>query len=505
MSKAASFTFVTTLRNMPQADVTVAVNGLPADKVKKQARVAVSAQHTSPSLGFLHANLVQLDGKYFLFAGPSGVGKTTYASALGARPEDILANDWVAVEYSNGDFYASDLNEAHAMRHQQRCPIDGILFLTGNDETGRDAFAPDIAEYTALLDETFDGEDITPQTSTQLQSFWLGAYAQLPFVAAIPARRHDQQYTTGTIKHLISRLETPHQLNVGVIGTGALGSELAYQLGLQPFIERVYMYNRNAEKAKGYALDMNQALPNSENGRVFVATSQAETIFKQSSVVFLVFRDQSSTLLSNMPERWQRLQSHLKTIRHYAEIAARTDFRGTVFVVTNPVDILTYAFHEATKIDGSGLRTYQAYGIGLEVDMARTLHFARRLDFPLTEDDLTIFGNHSDHLEITTPLPAKQQAQLLQATQGASAEIRAHGPRTVYGPVAAAIRTIRAYANNQTTYVTLLQEGAYIGRKINFRYGLPQLADTPPATAYKDLIRQNTETIAANSKLLYNA
>ncbi|HEV2403230.1 MAG TPA: hypothetical protein VGS08_03440 [Candidatus Saccharimonadales bacterium] len=344
---------------------------MEVDKAKKRARLAVSLRYTSNHIGFLHANLIVINGKHFLIAGSSGIGKTGYAEYLcktvGA---EVLANDWVAIECEGTYFYASDLNFADNMRHPERCLLAGVIFLTSTDTLDRDAYVPNEQEFEALLRETFD--TATEKEFVGLASFWLHNRSNLPPFAAIPARRRAEAYTAETLRRVIEKISTSSKtIEVGVIGIGAIGTELAFQLGQLSFVNKVHLYNRTSNRAKGYALDMNHAVTPTNSGKVFVAHENAAEVFTSSSVVFLAFRDESLPPLAELPERWQKLPSHLAIVKQYAKIIHDTNFSGTIFVITNPVDILTYSCYALTQTDDYALRTYQVYGIGLEVDAAR--------------------------------------------------------------------------------------------------------------------------------------
>jgi malate/lactate dehydrogenase len=498
MPKDTSFTLISRLHSLPQVTITVPVKGLSTDKAKKHVRVVVSLQHTSDTLGFLHANLLKIQGKYFLLAGPSGIGKSTYAEYLSkATGATVLANDWVAIEREGNCFYASDLNFTDSIRHSGKCLLDGVVFLASGDTYGRDVFVPNDQEYKDLLRETFD--TTSDSELETLSSFWLQSRDKLPLYCAIPARRKPEAYIAQTILGIIHKAaDHTKEIEVGIIGVGAIGAELAFQLGQLSIVSKVHLFNRTPEKARGYALDMNHAVPPGKSGAIFVAHKRAEEVFMYASVVFLTFRDESIPPRPELPERWRKLPSHLEIMKYYAKLASDTKFNGTIFVVTNPVDILTYVCHAYTQRGKLPLRTHQVFGIGLEVDVARTLSY----EHGLTKDTVDVYGNHTDDFVLNTPLSSKSNTDLHRAIQDASAEVRQYIPRTVYGPVAAAIRTFQAYAQDQSTYATLVQEDAHMGRKVYFRHGLPMLDEVPATQAYTDILNKNRQAIASYIDLL---
>lgn len=499
----STFSFATRLTSLPISAVAIPGN-LADSKAKKRARVAVSASRSTDTLGFLHATLLKIGRAHYLLAGPSGIGKSTYAYELGQRARaDVLANDWVAVEREGSRFYASDLNYPADIRHADRCPLTGIIFLTQNDTLERDAFAPNDQEWEALLYETFD--TVSPDERAALSRFWTGCKDILPLCGAVSARRHPIGQTAALLCGLLQRPRTirrPGSRSVGVIGTGAVGSTLAFQLGTLPYVRTVHLFNRTPAVATGNALDMNHATAFHRTGDVFIAHDDAAEVFRHASSVFLTFRDESTTLAADVPERWRKVAGHLAIIRRYARLASSLRFTGTIFVVTNPVDILTYACYASSEDSGGRLYSHQIYGIGLETDAARAVTYGRRLNPAFSQKDFVLYGNHSDEFILEATLPAGQLTDLQERVKGASAEVRQFVPRTVYGPVDAAVRTYDAFVRNTSAHATLIQEGAFIGRNVRFRHGLPQLSQAAQGDSYARILEQNRQAVAACMDIL---
>lgn len=463
---------------------------------KKEIRKQISLEYTSDSLGFLHAALIEIDNNNYLLAGPSGIGKSTFSNNLNTEfKASVFAKDWVAVEKEGNNFYASDLNFSENLSNHERCLLSGVIFLTRDDQYKRDAFVPNREEFANLLKETFDTE--IDAELKKLSLFWTKNESELPFLCAIPARRGSESTISKTLVDLLKRQESLSQnVEVGVIGVGSIGVELAFQLGQLPYVHRVHLYNRSQAKAIGYTLDLNQSLPGNRHD-VFVAHTKPEGVFISSSSVFLSFRNESNNQVApDLPERWQKLSGNLKVLDQYAQTIGTTGFNGTLFLITNPVDVLTYALYQRTQGKMNSLRTYQVYGIGLEVDAARALYYGKQIDSTLTYDAIRLFGNHSDDFVLETPLTVIENGIVLEAVKGASKQIRNHIPRTTFGPVGAAIRSFRAFQENGQVHITAIQEDAHIGRKICFQNQLPMLSETIQNKEYQSIIENNKHLIA---------
>lgn len=486
--------FGTRLKTLPEVES--CFDSVASAQSKKELRKRISVEYTSETLGFLHASLLEIGGESYLVAGPSGVGKSAYSNRLGAEfNSSLLAKDWVAVEKDGGSFYASDLNYSDSLRQTERSLLSGVIFLTYGDELRRDAFAPNGQEIKRLLRETFD--TASDLELNKLSLFWLKNAEEFPFLSAVPARRGPENTIAKTLINLIKRKRaTLNPVEVGVIGLGSIGTELAFQLGQVPYVSKVHLYNRTENKAVGYAADMNQAMADKRHD-IFVSHAKPQELFASASSVFLAFRNESGgEPARHLPERWQKLPGNLHILAEHIQKIDEADFSGTLFVITNPVDVLTYALYEKMLNGKNPLRTYQVYGIGLEVDAARALYYGKQTDPSLGYDDIRLYGNHSDDFILKTLLPESDNTKLTQEVKNASKEIRKLVPRTIFGPVGAAIRSFRAFQENGSVHITTIQNDSFIGRKINFRSQLPMISEETVDGECLKIIENNRKAIA---------
>ncbi|HVV67085.1 MAG TPA: AAA family ATPase [Candidatus Saccharimonadales bacterium] len=487
--------FYTKLDSLPATE-TVAVDGqLPPEKQKKQARTAISLKYANESLGFLHACLIRLDGKHFALSGPSGAGKTTLAEFLARQTgAEIIANDWIAVETKAGSLYASDLNQAAGFKHETACKLDGLIILADHDELARDAFVPSVNDLEEFLVPCFDAMPV--DSAKRLCAFWEKQSAAVPLLAIVPTRDQPLDRVKKTVLLLLERYRPAgSSVEVGVIGTGAVGSVLASELGKLPYVDKVHLYNRTKKAAIGLALDLNHAQYRGRDD-IFVAHDSAADVFQNADDIFLVLRQQPrKQAITDMPDRWRRLIPHARTITKYARLASKQRFKGTIFVITNPVDILTYGCFAATQHEPFSLRSFQVYGIGMESDFSRALFYARRKDPRASLQNFKIFGNHADQVVCKTNLSKAENAEINKQVRNASLEIRKYAARTIYGPANAALRTYEAFIQNTDCGITVIQEQSHIGRHVYFRQGLPQLASRNTEPEYAEILSENRRRI----------
>lgn len=471
--------FETRLHSLPQAQIDLErAPREKEDQFKKRCRIDISAQHTSEVLGFLHACLIDTPAGSILLAGKSGSGKSTLAEQVvkqvkGAR---IAGNDWIAVERNGDDYFASDLNHQGKVIHTNRSLIAGIIFLGEADLSKRDAFYPSQEEFGELLLSAFDAME-TSQAAT-LSKFWLSNYTNLPFVSAIPNVGKTEAESLDIILDILWRYEkfatTATELRVGVVGIGAVGSTLAYQLGHNKHISTVNLFNRRYERARAVALDLNHAA-GIDIFCHYNAFHDLETVFQQSDVVFVALRDAGpkDPSLAHLPERLQKLPVHAKALEAIAKAASDTQFRGVIYVITNPSDILAHALWKKSQNCERPLKNYQVFGLGMELDRARAFYYMRQGDQKPELDSIAVYGDHCTTM-LATYKSEPVSEDLLAQVRTASESVRTGGGdvRTIFGPTKAFVRNLEALIDHAPTSITIVEGDSYVGGEVTFSGGL---------------------------------
>lgn len=146
---------------------------------------------------------------------------------------------------------------------------------------------------------------------------------------------------------------------VTIIGTGSVGSTIAYTLTVANLASEIVMIDINNEKMLGEALDIRQGTPFCNPCTVY-AGSYADAV--DSNVVVItsgVARKPGQSRLELAQTNVNILKSIIPEITKYAPNA-------TYIIVSNPVDVLTYVF---TKV--SGIPEAQIIGSGTVLDSAR--------------------------------------------------------------------------------------------------------------------------------------
>jgi len=146
---------------------------------------------------------------------------------------------------------------------------------------------------------------------------------------------------------------------ITIIGTGSVGSTIAYTLTVYGLAQEIVMIDINTEKALGEALDIRQGLPFCTPCSIY-AGSYMDAV--DSDIVIItsgVARKPGQTRLDLAQTNVDILKTIIPEITKYAPTA-------TYILVSNPVDILTYTFCKC-----SGIPEEKIIGSGTILDTAR--------------------------------------------------------------------------------------------------------------------------------------
>ena len=130
---------------------------------------------------------------------------------------------------------------------------------------------------------------------------------------------------------------------ITVIGSGSVGSTIAYTLTVMGLASEVVMIDINSEKALGEALDIRQGIPFCNPTTVYAGSYQDAV---DSDIVIIT---------SGLPRkpgqtRLDLAQANVNIMKSIATEIVKYAPKATYVIVSNPVDILTYVFCKTTGI-----------------------------------------------------------------------------------------------------------------------------------------------------------
>ena len=172
---------------------------------------------------------------------------------------------------------------------------------------------------------------------------------------------------------------------ISIIGTGSVGSTIAYSLAILGMASEIVMIDINSEKALGEALDIRQGTPFCSPCSIY-AGSYLDAA--GSNIVILtsgIARKPGQSRLELAQTNVNITKSIIPEITKYAPDA-------TYIIVSNPVDILTYTFHKF-----SDLPENRIIGSGTILDTARLrARLSEYYNISQSNVDAYVFGEHGD-------------------------------------------------------------------------------------------------------------
>ena len=172
---------------------------------------------------------------------------------------------------------------------------------------------------------------------------------------------------------------------ISIIGTGSVGSTIAYTLTVMGLASEIVMIDINSEKALGEALDIRQGTPFCNACSVYAGDYRDAV---DSDIVILtsgIARKPGQTRLELAQTNVNITKSIIPEITKYAPNAV-------YIIVSNPVDVLTYTFHKFSDIPESHI-----IGSGTILDTARLrAKLSEYYDINQSNVHAYVFGEHGD-------------------------------------------------------------------------------------------------------------
>lgn len=172
---------------------------------------------------------------------------------------------------------------------------------------------------------------------------------------------------------------------ITVIGSGNVGSTIAYTLTIMGLASEIVMIDLNHEKSLGEALDIRQGVPFCNPVNIYAGTYEDA---KDSDIVVIT----SGMARKAGQSRLDLAQTNVDIIKDIADQIVPMAPDATYVIVSNPVDILTYVFLKHT-----GLPQERVIGSGTILDTARLrARIAEYYDVNQKNVHAYVLGEHGD-------------------------------------------------------------------------------------------------------------
>ena len=172
---------------------------------------------------------------------------------------------------------------------------------------------------------------------------------------------------------------------VAIVGCGFVGASIAFSLMQRKLFSEMVLIDVNRAKAEGEAMDLSDGLPYTAPMEITAGTYADAADAALIIVTAGANQKPGETRLDLIGKNIASLKSILPQI-------TALPFEGILMIVSNPVDVLTYA---AQRI--SGYPAHRVFGSGTVLDTARLKHqLGRHLQVDNRNVHAFIIGEHGD-------------------------------------------------------------------------------------------------------------
>jgi malate/lactate dehydrogenase len=212
------------------------------------------------------------------------------------------------------------------------------------------------------------------------------------------------------------------QTSIGIVGVGAVGERLAFELVRHCPETQLLLYNKPEKKAikKGLkvATELRElaSFEGSVGGRAVFTVDDLDLMRAKCDIIIICIKSDYSykTQLARAKKRAQKgAEPELREVaieRDAPEIARLADkfrgFKGLFIIVTNPVEFMVMLFRRF-----SGCATNRIIGFGLSLDALRAPIGTKEIH-PRCEINVVTFGTHGAHAFISETRSALDGVQV---------------------------------------------------------------------------------------------
>ncbi len=176
-------------------------------------------------------------------------------------------------------------------------------------------------------------------------------------------------------------------MKITIIGTGRVGSAIAFAAVMEPLATELLLVNRSRDKAEGDALDLAHASA-LRNSNMWIRAGDIEDTAQSDILIF------TASTPYGAPDRNRLDLAHdnVEVLEHYIPRLAELSPKAILIMVTNPVDVLTYM-----ALQLSGFPPQRVIGTGTLLDSVRYRSLLST-ELKIHSDDIRayILGEHGD-------------------------------------------------------------------------------------------------------------
>jgi len=174
---------------------------------------------------------------------------------------------------------------------------------------------------------------------------------------------------------------------ISIVGSGRVGASIAF-LCVSNALDDVLLVNRNKNKAIGEALDIASAIPG--NSKFSIHGTDDYSQISGSDIVVI-----AASVGVYMKDRTENIVLQVNMIKKIAQKIKQHCPSAIVFIVSNPLDVLTYFFQKE-----SNFSRFKIIGIASSLDTSRFRYFISEiLSVPQSSiSNALVLGEHGDSM-----------------------------------------------------------------------------------------------------------
>jgi malate dehydrogenase len=266
---------------------------------------------------------------------------------------------------------------------------------------------------------------------------------------------------------------------IAVIGTGNLGSCIAYEIARRKLAEELVLIDIVKNLAEGNAADITHAIAFKSNTKVF-AGSYDDLDGSQAIVVAA-----GKPRTSEMKSRLELLDVNKKIIADVAQNLRKTKGEPVIITLTNPVDVMNYLLWKY-----SGFPRSKVIGSAGMLDSARFRHvLSKRYDVPVLDVEAYVIGEHGDN-QVPVFSKVRIHGKSVTFTEKEKTEIMEELKKSASDVILKKGATIYAPANNTADIVELIirdeRKLCVCSTVLNGEYGLKDIGIGVPVILGKE-------------------
>ncbi len=247
-----------------------------------------------------------------------------------------------------------------------------------------------------------------------------------------------------------------------IIGCGFVGSSIAFSLMQRGLYSELVLIDANQAKAEGEAMDLSHGLPYAASMQIYAGTY--DDVADCAMVILTAGANQKPG-----ETRLDLIDKNVAILKSIIPELTKRLFQGILLVVSNPVDVLTYA---AWKL--SGLPAKHVIGSGTVLDTARLKYLlGQYLGVDSRNVHAAIIGEHGD-----SELAVWSSANISSLDLDHFCQLRGKGA-TYYGIAMAVARIAECIVKNESAMLP-------ISAVLEGEYGLENLCLSIPAIVGQD-------------------